>query len=419
MPHPSQYARGPFPTTRWTLVERAADHDESTKREALQELLYIYLPAIRNHLNFRKSFLPEEVDDLIQGFVTDQMIERNLLAKVDQKKGKFRSYLLTALKNFIINHVRHQSRRVPQNEPVAHLENVAEPACDSLQEHALDVEWARTVLYQALSEMKDECRASGKDVIWKIFEYRLLRPLLNGEQTPNYATIVERFRLKSSIQAANLLVTAKRTFARMLRTTVKQYARDAEDIEDEIEDLKQLLSQTKISPCVDDEILHQAEAMTLADIFHMGQRNELDWQLQDLVHLLEHLLLSDLFDEFAQLPDVVEGRATLPFEVEPDSLRTFRDLFTISNPPVPLLKLAKQHAKIQSQKQGGPLPDPIATVMYLASIVCARIRHNESLTQWDDSKVLESIQWALKQPWLTSDLSTLFKDSLHVYESGS
>lgn len=227
VPHPSPPTREPFPTTRWTLVERAADQDESTKREALQELLDIYLPAIRNHLVFRKRFLPDDIDDLIQGFVTDQMIERNLLAKVNQKKGKFRSYLLTALRNFIINHVRHQSRRNPQNEPLVNLDSVAEPACDARQEQTLEMEWDRTILHQTLVEMKDECRAKGKDLVWHVFECRLLKPLLSGEKAPDYATIVRRFNLKSSSQAANLLVSAKRTFARVLQTTTKQYVRDS------------------------------------------------------------------------------------------------------------------------------------------------------------------------------------------------
>ncbi len=246
---PSLYRRTSFPTTRWTLVARASDIDISIKRQALEELLSLYLPAIRTHLVVRKGIRPDDVDDLIQGFIASQVIERDLIARVNQEKGKFRSYLLTALRNYIINHALYKCAKSRTGGPMTDLDKVPEHASDDPTVDSLfDVEWARGVLSQALQQMRKQCMALGRQEMWQLFEYRLLRPILDGQPSPSYAMLVKRFNLKCSSQAANLLVTSKRMFARVLRSVVAQYTPDTDEIEHEIDDLMQALSQGGSSP---------------------------------------------------------------------------------------------------------------------------------------------------------------------------
>ena len=105
-----------------------------------------------------------------------------------------------------------------------------------------DVQWAREVLAQALTRMQQECCESGRDDVWGVFHCRLVQPLLEGTEPADYETVVERFQLKSPAQASNVLITAKRMFARSLRATVGEYTQDDAEIEAEIEDLQRILA---------------------------------------------------------------------------------------------------------------------------------------------------------------------------------
>ena len=86
-----------FPTTAWSLVAEAGQEDAGAKRDALDRLLRRYLPALRAHLIYRRRFAPERADDLVQEFVADKIVEKDLIARADQQLGKFRTFLLTAL----------------------------------------------------------------------------------------------------------------------------------------------------------------------------------------------------------------------------------------------------------------------------------------------------------------------------------
>src|SRR5881394_3079150 len=105
-----------FPTTRWSLVARACGGgggdggdglavDHEVRREALATILHRYLPALRAHL-LAKSIAPDRADDLLQAFVADKVIERNLLARADRARGRFRGFLAAALNNYCANQLR-------------------------------------------------------------------------------------------------------------------------------------------------------------------------------------------------------------------------------------------------------------------------------------------------------------------------
>ena len=70
---------GPFPVTQWSLVDRARRKDGSGFHEALTVLLRRYLPALRAHLVIEKRMPLQRAEDLLQGFVTDKIIEQKQL----------------------------------------------------------------------------------------------------------------------------------------------------------------------------------------------------------------------------------------------------------------------------------------------------------------------------------------------------
>lgn len=232
-----------FPTTQWSNVARAGHAQTQVKREALNDLLTRYLPAVRSHLIHRKRINRDQVDDLIQGFVASRVIEKDLIARVERERGKFRTFLLTALDRYIIGQYRHASAKKRNAGQTANLADIPDVAND--RESAtctFDVEWARALLSDTLDRMQKQCHQSGRQDLWNIFEYRLLRPILHQEPGPSYEELVKKFELVSPAQASNLLVSAKRMFARLLRSVVAEYTPESDQIDEEIGDLMQILA---------------------------------------------------------------------------------------------------------------------------------------------------------------------------------
>src|SRR5687768_8954429 len=97
------------PVTRWSLIARAGRTDEAGWREALAELLTRYLPAMRAHLLIRKRLRPDDVDDLLQGFIASKILEQNVVSVADQRRGRFRTFLLTSLDHFVLNVLRERA----------------------------------------------------------------------------------------------------------------------------------------------------------------------------------------------------------------------------------------------------------------------------------------------------------------------
>lgn len=237
---------GRFPTTHWSLVAQVGLPDADARRDALERLLVRYLPALRAHLLWGKRLPSEEADDLLQDFVAGKIIERGLIGRADAALGKFRTFLLAALDRYAIDRFRQQSakKRSPDGAPLEIGERgdllPAPPSSD-----AFDVAWARSVLAEALKRMREECEATGRADVWGVFQCRLLEPSLQGTAPVDYEELVARFGLQSPSQASNVLVTAKRTFARALRSVVGEYALGDEEIDAEIRELREILGNLR------------------------------------------------------------------------------------------------------------------------------------------------------------------------------
>ena len=236
---------GRFPTTHWSLVARAGQDAAETRREALEQLLRRYLPALHAHLVHTRHVPPDEADDVVQEFVASRIIEKGLLGRADRDLGKFRTYLLVALDRFLIDLRRRQGarKRSPGGKTLSALGDddhavAAPPAAD-----AFDAAWARTVINESLEQMRAECTGSGRADVWGVFEARLLAPLLHGAEPTDYEELVGRLGLASAAQASNVLMTAKRMFARIIRAVIGEYAVEEEEIESEIRELYAVLGR--------------------------------------------------------------------------------------------------------------------------------------------------------------------------------
>jgi RNA polymerase sigma-70 factor (ECF subfamily) len=211
--------------------------------QSLSMLLSRYMPALRTHLVLGRRMRPDEADDLLQSFVTSKVLEQDLLGRADRSRGKFRSYLLTALDRYQIDWQRAQvvrRRHVAPGPSAADSDVVADPSADSVD--AFSVDWARALLNHATQRTRDHFRAHGRDDLWEVFRLRVLDPILLDAPPPPYDVLSSRLGYATATQACSAVQTAKRTFARVLREIISEYAERPEQVDEEIADLHRILS---------------------------------------------------------------------------------------------------------------------------------------------------------------------------------
>jgi RNA polymerase sigma-70 factor (ECF subfamily) len=233
-----------FPTTRWSLVVRAGSGRGADGRNALAELLQQYLAPMRGHLINRKGVPPQDADDLLQAFLADRVLEDGLVASAVQSRGRFRSFLLTALDHFVLNHFRAlRARKRSPKGCVMSMEEVCVVDPTTTADEAFDVAWARQVIELAVAEVREECRVADRPDVWGVFEARILRPSLEATEPTPYGELLERFGFASPAQASNILVTGNRMFRRALRAVVGRYEASDEEVDAELTDLRRLLGR--------------------------------------------------------------------------------------------------------------------------------------------------------------------------------
>jgi|SRR5882724_11825210 len=229
---------GAFPATAWSLVGRAGSATSAERSAALNVLLTRYLPALRARLVLEKGLRESEAEDLLQDFIAQKILEQDLIAQADRAKGRFRTFVLTALDRYAIDRTRFD-RASKRSAPHADAEALADVAArDSEPSRAFDRQWARQVIDEAVARMNAHCQATGRLDLWELFCCRILDPALADVPPEPYERLIERFKFASPGAASNALVTAKRMFERSLRSVVREYAADENEIEAELAELR-------------------------------------------------------------------------------------------------------------------------------------------------------------------------------------
>lgn len=226
-----------FRTTRWSLVLRAQGQGAD-----LDELLRLYWRPVYAWLR-RKGRSREDAADLTQAFVSDVVLSRQLLMKADQGKGRFRTYILTALSRFIIDDHR-RSTGVTRNPGGAVMSldgpelsgealDAAEPAPAEDPARAFERQWAATVVQLALQRFERRCIEEGLDDQHTAFMLRVVAPA-RGASGPPLDALARELGLADWKSAGSMVQTAKRRFRRELERIVLETLDDPADLADEI-----------------------------------------------------------------------------------------------------------------------------------------------------------------------------------------
>lgn len=234
---------GRFATTHWSVV-LAAGHSSSPHHEpALSTLCQTYWFPLYAYLR-RHGYDAHQAADYTQAFFT-QMLDKDYLKKVKPKPGKFRSFLLTALKHFVANErARAAARKRGGGRAVLSLdfENAEsqyalEPADDLTPEKMFEKSWALTVLERTMDRLQTELTDKGKQ---GLFDH--LRMYLAAEPgSVPYSEVAARLDMTEG--AARVAVHRLRKRCReLLRDEIAQTVAGAEQIDDEIRGLFAALS---------------------------------------------------------------------------------------------------------------------------------------------------------------------------------
>lgn len=234
--------------TDWSMIYVAAHGEREPAAEAWDQLARRYWPAIYAYIRSSGRDV-HEAADLTQGFVADVMVGRNLLDAADPKRGRFRTLLLTALKRYVIEQHRRSKRRkrTPQSgqvidlDPEQALTITLDP--DANPEHVFAAQWSAMLIRRVLDRVRGECVEQQLDPHWSVFEARVVQPMLFGQRPTPYPELVEHLGLKDAAQAANMMITVKRRFARALAAEVRGTVADPADLEDELDVLRRALER--------------------------------------------------------------------------------------------------------------------------------------------------------------------------------
>ncbi len=234
-----------FATSNWSMIAQAGASDSAGTRTALAQLCRVYWYPLY-WFSRSRGLSQHDAEDLIQAFFED-LLERNAIAKADATRGRFRTFLLTSLRNFH-SHQRERAGTIKRGggielislDAVSVAENrfQHEPATESSPEKLFDQKWARSVLDATLARLRREYTAATKQ-LW-FDELKVV--LWGGRGEVSYAEIA--VRLGSTEGAVKVAV-------HRLRTRFKESLRDE-------------IAQTVLNPAeVDDEMRHLLAAVSL------------------------------------------------------------------------------------------------------------------------------------------------------------
>jgi DNA-directed RNA polymerase specialized sigma24 family protein len=230
-----------FPRTDWAELSRAA----SAEPAPLDRLIRLYWQPLKIYFIATFPSLQSQADELLQDFAGDKLLKDGWLGKADQTRGRFRDFLKTSLRNFVLDRL---SRADVKNPPLSLDELEQEIPESETSEEEFDLAWARAVLAEVLRRMETDCTRPGKDqprrsCIWEMFRIRLLEPVFNNTPQVPYDQLVERFGLNSPLEASNTLLSAKRIFKGHLDDVIREYAGRDAATDLEVQALKDFLAR--------------------------------------------------------------------------------------------------------------------------------------------------------------------------------
>jgi len=242
-----------FRTTRWSMVLLSAQSQAPGSKNALADLCRLYWFPLYAFVR-RRGHNPADTEDLVQGFFL-HLLDHKALAEVDPRKGKFRSFLLASIKNYLSNaadRARCLKRGgniefVPLDTQNAEQLYQFEPADFLTAETIFDAHWATALLNETMTRLGYQYAAQGKSATLKVLE-PFLAPC-SAQRVPSYEQAADQLQI-SIVAVKTLIYRLRKQFTIILREEVARTVSNPAEIDDEIHALCEALiaSQGRLGP---------------------------------------------------------------------------------------------------------------------------------------------------------------------------
>lgn len=232
---PASGAVESFATTHWSVVLLAGKHNSAQAAEALEKLCRAYWYPLYAFVR-RQGYDPHAAQDLTQEFFS-RLLATNALESVDRSKGKFRSFLLAAMKHLLANEW-HRSQRQKRGGGCVHFSLDAAAAEDRYQldpadaltpEDIYERRWAETVVDSVTLRLAKEFAEAG--LAGRFEELKVF--LLANEEPASYAEIARRLNIsEGAVRTA--IYRMRQRYGELFRTEIAQTVSSLPEMEEEI-----------------------------------------------------------------------------------------------------------------------------------------------------------------------------------------
>ncbi len=228
-----------FDTTQWTLVLQAACNQTPAGVSALNQLCRRYWKPLHGYACSR-GYSPTDAEDVTQSFF-QQLLARGMHAQADPERGRFRTFMLHAMRNFIANDRRDASRLKRGGPEALHLDlddasHERELTTSETPETIYEQKWAQAVIAAAVERLRLEYEQAGHAA-----RFAVMRPLLSVRNDGD----TEAMAAGLGVSVANfrkLLHHFRHRFGDLVREEVRHLVTDPADVDDEIAHLMRALA---------------------------------------------------------------------------------------------------------------------------------------------------------------------------------
>ena len=232
---------GRFATTHWSLVVAASKRQLPEGAAALAMLCETYWYPLYAFLR-RRGHNATNAQDLTQGFFAT-LLEKDYLHDADQERGRFRSFLITALRRYVSKQGERQ-HAIKRGGKLKHFSldfetgeshYRVEPSHDVTPERLFDRRWALTVLDNALATLRRDYEAAGQAQM-----FDALKGFLTGEPQSPYQQVASELNMtEGAVKAA--VHRLRKKYRGLIRSGIAQTLADPGDVDDELRSLQAAL----------------------------------------------------------------------------------------------------------------------------------------------------------------------------------
>jgi DNA-directed RNA polymerase specialized sigma24 family protein len=223
-----------FPDTCWTMLAQATLQGGPEERSALEQLCRGYWHPVYVCIRARGA-PPDRVEDLTQEFFL-HLMEKGVFRRAVQAQGRFRTFLMGALRYFLANDAQWNSA-IRRGGAMERCELTDESAVTEIDSSVFDREWAQALLAHALAQVEAESLKTRSAAVWD-----LLRTFLPGaHDTTGYEALATAMGITEGGAKAEVSRLRQR-YREALRREVARTVSRPDEIDEEMSALRLALS---------------------------------------------------------------------------------------------------------------------------------------------------------------------------------